>query len=344
MRLLCDNELAAAVRGMFKGRSTLRCAVAFWGPELGALARRRKAEVVLDISMGGTSRNALKAMGVRKTGMPDDVPRDVRVLDGLHAKIYLGADMAIVGSANASGNALGRKGGKPRLREAGVLIERRSDPEAFADVEAAWERYVGASRPVRPDDLDRAVRVSVSAASRDWNPSDDPMVPSVLDALIRRPEDFADTAFIFADSIMGKDDIAVGDAAYEDARGSTPKDDGRTHVCLVGASDADDRTVRRSSQVVTYWFGPAPGLYAYHDIVRVEHDDASISYFGRAHWPTVRKAMAFPKLGKADVWREDRETARSLSKIPDEPKGERFVVMSHSTLYEAIENVRAKRR
>ena len=111
-----------------------RCAVAFWGPAAAAQAAARSARVVLDVSMGCTSRNALLALGVPHS-------RNVKVLDGLHAKLYIADDCAILTSANASGNALGSDLLPPVLKEAGVLIERGNEPEAYAAATRLFQRY-----------------------------------------------------------------------------------------------------------------------------------------------------------------------------------------------------------
>lgn len=339
MRVLHDLELAAAVRDMFSGEDDLRCAVAFWGPELAALARKRGAKVVLDISMGCTSRTALKALGVRRKRMSPSVGDSVRVLDGLHAKIFVGDKTAILGSANASGNALGSEGRAPALREAGVLIERASEPNAFAQVEAVWAQYLEASRPVRPDDLDRAPRVPVSRSARDQAPSENAPARSILDALLREPENFAETTFVFGDHRADPDEVTAGKEAYEEAQGCTPRTDGRTHVCLLNGALHMDQAMRRASQVITYWFGGMSGLYAYHDLIRVEHGDAGVAYFGRTGWPTVRKAIGLSRLSKNDIWKLDRRAAKLLSKREDEPKGERLVIVSNSELFEALEQM-----
>lgn len=105
--LLTGKKLAKAIRGILKEESGGRFAVAFWGPAAGRLAAVSKAKVVLDISMGGTSRNALEALGAPSN-------RAIRVLDRLHAKLYIGANKAVVASSNASKNALGDHASPPQ--------------------------------------------------------------------------------------------------------------------------------------------------------------------------------------------------------------------------------------
>jgi hypothetical protein len=145
MKILNGVNLAAAVMELFEARGRLRCAVAFWGPHLAQRAFSRNAEVILDISMGGTSRNALAAFGLEESKLPSANSK-VRVLDGLHSKIFLGEQQAVIGSANASCNALGGNGRAPSLEEAGVLIDRLEDHEAYLRLVEIYEQYHGKSR------------------------------------------------------------------------------------------------------------------------------------------------------------------------------------------------------
>lgn len=82
MNVLSGEKLAKAIRQIFLSRGELNCAVAFWGPNAGAQAAKRSARWFSTFSMGGTSRNALKALGVPSN-------RNIRVLDRLHAKIHI---------------------------------------------------------------------------------------------------------------------------------------------------------------------------------------------------------------------------------------------------------------
>lgn len=333
MRILHGRQLAEEIRAMLEVEGT-RCAVAFWGPEMALNARESGARVILDISMNCTSRRALKALGVRKR-LPKSVASRISVLDGLHAKIFLGEDHAIVGSANASGNALGHAGGSPSLREAGVRIDRSTEPEAFEEVEAVWRSYLAAARPVRGDDLDRAARLPVSVAARDHVPFPSDRPGSVLDDLLKRPDAFAGTVFVFADHPAKKREIREAEDAYEAEHGTAPRTDGRQHVCTINDPECDSR-LRRAALHLCWWFGEDPGLYAYHDLTRVEHG-ASISYFGRMRWPTVRKAFGMPIVTRERAWRADEGEAKRLLREDGRRKGKRFVLMAHDELYEALQ-------
>lgn len=117
------------------------------GPDIAAQAAARSARVVLDISMGCTSRNALIKLGV-----PDNP--NVRVLDRLHAKIYVAEDCAI--------------------EEAGVWIGRREDPAAYNAAKSLCARYWKSAKVAGRADLERAAKAPTFLPARDRAPEAGP--------------------------------------------------------------------------------------------------------------------------------------------------------------------------
>lgn len=327
MRVLDGPELAKAILAMFHAKGDLRCAVAFWGPEMARRARERGATVILDLEMRGTTRNALTGLGVTPEPMPHGTGDRVRVLDRLHAKLYLGPDTAIICSANASGNALGRNGGEPRLWEAGILIRREKEPRAYGRAEDLWKRLLSASRPVRPDDLDRAPLVAATEAARDRGGNADAEPASILAAVVGRPERFATTTFVFGDHDIPTSDLKAVESDFEEAQGDTPQSQGRGLVCACSEDDEHDVLLRTAITVVMFWFGRQPGLYAYHDVVRTA-SNGRVSYFGRRRWPVVAPAVGLAGIGKNEVWASDRQAAERLCDIDGEPTKERYVARS----------------
>lgn len=327
MRVLHGRGLATAIKDMLDGEDGVRCAVAFWGPAIAARARRRGATVVLDLSMRGTTRNALTALGVRRKGMTAAVGDRVRVLDRLHAKIYLGRDTAIIGSANASLNALGRDGGEPALREAGVAIDRIADPDGFADAERLWRRFLKASRAVTPKDLDRAPHVAATPAARDVDERASDPSTSILDAALRRPDDFTSTVLVFGDHDISTEDESVVAGDYEEEQGETPRRHGRALICTFWDGVAPDRDLLTALRVVMFWFGKKPGIYAYDEIVQVEQEGRR-SFFGRRRWPTVGRTLGLGGVTATAAWDADRERAVRMAAMERQAVGKRFVVLS----------------
>ena len=103
-KILASPEaiLGATRRVLSKGPA--RLAVAFWGigalKQLGLAGSRDLSEisVICNLSVGGCTPSVIKELLDRGA--------KVRALATLHAKVYLGPDAAVVGSANASMNAL----------------------------------------------------------------------------------------------------------------------------------------------------------------------------------------------------------------------------------------------
>lgn len=335
MKVLDGADLAATVREMFANEAELRCAVAFWGREFSKLARERSAKVILDVSMGGTSKASLEALGVGPEMLSSHALKHVRVLNGLHAKIFLGASRCILGSANASGAALGHAGGAPKLREAAILLERKHDATAFEAVERLWQGYLDASREVTLADHERAPRAAVTSAARDLI-GETTDANSILQTVLIQPGRFSKTAFAFGDSSIDKPDLTEADAGYKQALEAAPKAHGRQHICTTDQGDGIDRAFRSAREIFNFWFGREPGLYAYHDIVRIEHDD-SASYYGRRSWPTVARDVGLAHLRQDAAWKADEKSARKLAKIKKEVKGSRYVALRADALFEALE-------
>lgn len=311
--------------------------MAFWGPELGAIARKRKVEVVLDISMGGTSRNALNALGLRRKSLPHADGR-VTLLDGLHAKIFVGKRHAIIASANASRRALGREGVGPSLQEAGVLFDRAEDPDGYGKLEELYQHYRALSRAIFPRDFDRAPRVASSPAARDFQAGPKSTSASVLSALLADFDRFARTSFIFGDNRIKHRDWVKAKEAYEEELGEPPEVAGRTHICSAEDDPDTDAVLRDTAHVFVYWFGSPLGVSAYRDVVRIEHGHGTVSYFGRLGWTSVRRAHHLSAATKADTWSVDSTIAEAIANSDEDEVKERFVAFSSGDLFELLES------
>jgi hypothetical protein len=330
VKLLSGQALATAIRELFNSKGALRCAVAFWGPEMAALAARRSAKVVLDVAMKGTSQNAMKALGVpNKT--------NVRVLDYLHSKLYIGEDHAILASANASHNAIGSGINPPLLREAGILIDRIEKPGLYRELEQLFGQYWDESRVATQDDLERAVKTSRILAARDQVTGNNDF-SSVLDAVLANPDGFERTAFVFADVQLREPDKASATAAYDETLAMLDGAHNHRQLICTNCDGDEDRVLSEVSYIIMYWFGPGSGIYAYHDIVRVKTSDGSIAFFGNRQWSTVRRQIGLAeRLRIIDFWQADRERAQALANLEGGSPGERFVVRRHDDLFSKLE-------
>lgn len=119
------------------------CAVAFWGKGASARLSKREAnakrpKIICNLETGGTNPYEIETL----MGNASHSYGEVRQSKNLHAKVFLAADRAVVGSANVSTNGLGIEGASAaKWIEAGVLI---NDPVQLkrisAWLETEWEK------------------------------------------------------------------------------------------------------------------------------------------------------------------------------------------------------------
>lgn len=126
-------------------KAPARIAVPFWGRDaLQALGLDKcdpnAVRILCNLSTGGCNPNVIRElMGL---GF------QVRALDSLHAKVYLGAKSAVLGSANASIDGLGLDEDNPGWDEACTRID---DPDAVKQLgdwfERLWKKAADLSKP-----------------------------------------------------------------------------------------------------------------------------------------------------------------------------------------------------
>ena len=147
MKFLTGDEIAREIKHLVEKRGEVRAAVAFWGSgaaEETGLASKGKGQILCDLFSGGCNPKEIeKLMGV---GL------EVRTLGGMHAKLWINGDSAILGSANASTNGLGfeHKAMTDALRdipntEVNVVIRDRSFSK---NAEEWFGRQWGLAKPV----------------------------------------------------------------------------------------------------------------------------------------------------------------------------------------------------
>lgn len=115
--LLLENALSNAIIKFLAKETKLRIAVAFIGNGASKLINHAATDVKItcNLSMGGTNPNEVQIL-INRFGQ-----KNVKQIDNLHAKLYIGEKYAIVGSANMSVNGLGTQ---PKgLREAGYKFK-----------------------------------------------------------------------------------------------------------------------------------------------------------------------------------------------------------------------------
>jgi len=146
---ITSGDYLAEVKKLVQVSERLDIAVAFWGEGSDALivpATNRAARIICNLSSGGTNPAPIRKL--------KDLGFAVKQQDDLHAKVILGTDVAIVGSANMSTNGLQLEGGESAgWSEAGVLVTTSEELRDIARwFEAAWSR----ARDIDASHLDSA--------------------------------------------------------------------------------------------------------------------------------------------------------------------------------------------
>lgn len=145
MTFLYGADLTQAVCDVLSG-SGCDLAVAYFGKGAGrrlGLGKPKRVRIVCDLWSGAC--NPYEVAALKKSGA------DLKNARGLHAKVYIGRDAAVVTSANASINGLGEEDGDLDLgSEAGVLLR---DPGELQKVRAWFESVWDSASDVRMSDL-----------------------------------------------------------------------------------------------------------------------------------------------------------------------------------------------
>lgn len=150
---VAGDEYSRAVKELFASDQPLDVAIAFWGKgaEAKALSKgNAQRRIICNLASGGTNPKVVTALS-NATGVT------VRKLDNLHAKVIVGSEVAIIGSANFSANGLGLEDGElAHWEEAGYIVRGE---KAIAPLQAWFdELWKHRSHTISPDDIADAER------------------------------------------------------------------------------------------------------------------------------------------------------------------------------------------
>jgi PLD-like domain len=186
MKFLSSENYAESIEELLKNASSgseIRCAVAFWGE--GAVRYLKhfgeRTRIICNLESGATNPDVIKKLIDKK------VP--VKTLDDLHAKVYLGRDAAIVGSANCSTNGLALEE-EAGWVEAGILT---TDGQVLTSLDGWFEGIWERAGSIKQRDLKLAKeKWAKRRADRPGRSSkkdrDNPSPPSLLTAMREHPE------------------------------------------------------------------------------------------------------------------------------------------------------------
>ena len=156
MHFLTGVDIQTQVRTITSRSGEVMAAVAYWG--IGAAERTglsghedpASVRIICDLLSGACNPNEIQAL--QQLGF------SVKTLDRLHAKVWIGGDDVIVGSANASQNGLLGEG--EQAADANVEAAVISHDPAFARRLAAWfELQWDASTEIEKRHLVRARQI-----------------------------------------------------------------------------------------------------------------------------------------------------------------------------------------
>lgn len=142
---LFENELSDAIKNILKKESDLYIAVAFIGDEASQWINpnAKNIKIICNLTMGGTNPAEVKEI-MNKFGIGN-----IKQIDNLHAKLYIGSEHVIVGSANMSNNGLGTQ--PNALREAGYKF-KRDQPSGQRSLDWFYKLWESA-HPITHQDL-----------------------------------------------------------------------------------------------------------------------------------------------------------------------------------------------
>ncbi|WMJ09202.1 phospholipase D family protein [Nitrosomonas sp. sh817] len=155
-RMFIDtNKYEEAVRELLSEKGEKYLAVAFWGKGAEALLSEyfnHEVKMICNLTSGGTNPGVIEHIR--------NIPNiHVRQLDNLHAKVLIGEDSAIIGSANLSTNGLSLEGSELQgWEEAGYRV---SDPEQLKKISEWYSRMWDASSSISDEDIE--------ASRQKWN-------------------------------------------------------------------------------------------------------------------------------------------------------------------------------
>ncbi len=155
MKFLDGNNVKKEIKNLVGSGSTLKIAVAYWGKgatkELGLdkLPTNSLVTVICDLMSGACNPKEISCL---RKHIGNDA---VKQLDGLHAKVWLTENGAIIGSSNASANGLGFEG-----NETNTLIEANFFIKSQAALNAI-DKWFDNLKPkdISPSDLKRAEKL-----------------------------------------------------------------------------------------------------------------------------------------------------------------------------------------
>jgi hypothetical protein len=299
VRFIAGSDLVDAIRDVLGGNN-VRCAVAFWGTGAEALLNQASGDqprIICDVTLGGTSPNALRVLGAPENDR-------LRYVPSLHAKVYISDRGAIVGSANASQNGVGLDG-PPSLIEGGVLVALEDD--AYSQAVTWFETHWKASKKVDASALALATkrfRPGRTPGSRSVRPG------SLLDLIAADPDRFSDVSIVIGKTPTTqreRDQVRTAVKAKHRKEAKTI-DALPDNGMFIGWKKRDLNRWRRT--FVELWM-PGKRLSVYgREVVYFHASEGAV--MSRAYWPSIRQVVGGELPTTAQIAKTDGQMVRQL--------------------------------
>jgi hypothetical protein len=295
---------SAIVETLSGGRRDI--AVAFIGN--GAMSRLQitdasKIRLVCDLFSGFCEPEAIRDLY--------EAGAKIKNLRGLHAKVYLGDEAAIVGSANWSSNGLGDEGVKPQAwgHEAGMRVGSGAD---LRSIQKWFNRVFKDANDFDPKDI----RLDDAWRNRPMRPSvdDDASALSLLRRAILYPDQLDGLGFVFTNTNNDKELLKEAKKKAANAHPELRKDLARGGPGYF--TNWDSESIEKwPGTYLAYHLGPLGGYQI--DAMRLVARSAEDGYvFARADWPSIAARFA-PGVPKANVAAPDREVVARILQAHD---------------------------
>ena len=299
VRFIEGSDLVKAIKDVLGGNN-VRCAVAFWGTGSEALLNQATGDqprIICDVTLGGTSPIALRALGAPENDR-------LRYVPNLHAKVYISDRGAIVGSANASQNGVGLDG-PPSLIEGGVLVAPEDDAggKAVTWFETQWK----ASKKVDASALALATkrfRPGRTPGSRSVRPC------SLLDLIAADPDRFSDVSIVIAKipTTQPERDQVRGAVKAEHRKDAKTIDALPDNGMFIGWEKRDLNRWRRT--FIELWM-PRQHLSVYgREVVYFHSTEGAV--MSRASWRSIRQVVGDELPTMAQIAKTDGQMVRQL--------------------------------
>ena len=319
-----SNQYREAITKLIEDNELVKVAAAFWGDgaeKMFPLSSGKHFEILCNLTMGGTNPAPIQVL-------LDQPNVTIRMLNDLHAKVVIGKDSVIVGSANFSSNGLNLEldeaGG---WKEAGIVS---NDPTNLKDVEKWFANLWTSSLEIKSHHLEEAKAQWLKRRASRPRPQ---QPVRLLDAPLQQLKDLPIYLVMYQESAS----VDANEAFKEVKEGLNQDEERPIHVSRLSFFENWGKLPKKAT-LLGVRYGVRRGLKLDAPCVRIPELDGS---------PSVKKKKVNLQftVGKSDVegmefGKDDREKFKQMLKPQIDalwkrfaPKGTRVVSLFDALSY-----------